>query len=148
MNRLTIIGNLTRDPELRTTSTGVSVCTFTVAVNRRGRRDAQSNQPEADFFRVTAWRELGENCAKYLLKGRKVCVIGPVSVQTYQANDGTTRASLEVMAIDVEFLSSRNDPDAVANFGAPAAPAAAPAPVAETPATAGFTAVESDELPF
>ncbi|HIU18936.1 MAG TPA: single-stranded DNA-binding protein, partial [Candidatus Limiplasma stercoravium] len=63
MNKLTIIGNLTRDPELRTTSTGVNVCSFTVAVNRR--RSAQGgNQPEADFFRVSAWRQLGENCAK------------------------------------------------------------------------------------
>ena len=140
MNKLTIIGNLTRDPELRTTSTGVSVCTFTVAVNRRGRRDAQA-QPEADFFRVTAWRERGETCAKYLAKGRKVAVIGPVSVQTYQASDGTTRASLEVTADDVEFLSSRNDGEA----GGYAAPAAAPAAEPHDP---GFTAVETDELPF
>ena len=60
MNKLTIIGNLTRDPELRTTAAGVNVCDFTVAVNRRQRRDAQNNgQPEADFFRVSAWRERG-----------------------------------------------------------------------------------------
>ena len=110
MNKLTIIGNLTRDPELRTTSTGVNVCSFTVAVNRRMRRDAQGNaQEQTDFFRVTAWRERGELCAKYLSKGRKVCVVGPVTVQTYQGNDGTTRASLEVTADEVEFLSYRND---------------------------------------
>ncbi len=66
MNKLTIIGNLTRDPEMRTTSTGINVTTFTVAVNRRGRRDEQSGQPEADFFRVSAWRALGENCAQFL----------------------------------------------------------------------------------
>lgn len=110
MNKLTIIGNLTRDPELRTLNSGVSVCTFTVAVNRRRKAEGQ---PEADFFRVSAWRQLGESCAKYLSKGRKVAVVGAVSVQTYQANDGTTRASLEVTADDVEFLSSRNDTDAV-----------------------------------
>lgn len=108
MNKLTIIGNLTRDPELRTLNSGVSVCTFTVAVNRRRKAEGQ---PEADFFRVSAWRQLGESCAKYLSKGRKVAVVGAVSVQTYQANDGTTRASLEVMADDVEFLSSRNEAD-------------------------------------
>ena len=141
MNKLTIIGNLTRDPELRTTSAGINVCDFTVAVNRRVRRDAQNAQPEADFFRVSAWRQLGENCAKFLAKGRKVCVVGPVSVRTYQANDGTTRASLEVTAEDVEFLSSRNDGEA----GAYSAPAAAPA---AEPQAAGFTAVETDELPF
>ena len=111
MNKLTIIGNLTRDPELRTTSAGVSVCSFTVAVNRRNRNN-QSGQPEADFFRVSAWRERGETCAKYLTKGKKVCVIGPVSVKTYQANDGTTKASLEVTADDVEFLSARDQENA------------------------------------
>ena len=142
MNKLTIIGNLTRDPELRTTSSGINVCTFTVAVNRR--RSANSNQPEADFFRVSAWRERGELCAKYLAKGRKVCVIGPVSVRTYTGNDGTTRASLEVTADEVEFLSSRNDGDAAGGYAAPAAPEA---PSAD-PQAAGFTAVETDELPF
>ena len=141
MNKLTIIGNLTRDPELRATSAGINVCDFTVAVNRRVRRDAQNAQPEADFFRVSAWRQLGENCAKFLAKGRKVCVVGPVSVRTYQANDGTTRANLEVTAEDVEFLSARNDGEA----GAYSAPAAAPA---AEPQAAGFTAVETDELPF
>ncbi len=140
MNKLTIIGNLTRDPELRTVSSGINVCDFTVAVNRR--RGGQNGQPETDFFRVTAWRQLGEICAKYLAKGRKVCVVGAVSCRTYQANDGTTRASLEVTADDVEFLSSRSDD---ANGGAYAAPAAAPAPTVQNN---GFTAVESDELPF
>ena len=141
MNKLTIIGNLTRDPELRATSAGINVCDFTVAVNRRVRRDAQNAQPEADFFRVSAWRQLGENCAKFLTKGRKVCVVGPVSVRTYQANDGTTRANLEVTAEDVEFLSARNDGEA----GVYSAPDAAPA---AEPQAAGFTAVETDELPF
>ena len=143
MNKLFIVGNLTRDPELRTTSSGISVCSFTVAVNRRRSANsaAGNNQPEADFFRVSAWRQLGENCSKFLTKGRKVCVVGPVSVRTYQANDGTTRASLEVTAEDVEFLSARNDGEA----GAYSAPAAAPA---AEPQAAGFTAVETDELPF
>jgi len=141
MNRLTIIGNLTRDPETRTTPSGSNVCSFTVAVNRRGRRDNQNgSQPEADFFRVSAWNQLGENCQKFLAKGRKVCVVGPVSVHTYQGNDGQTRASLEVMANDVEFLSSRNEMEG----GGYSTPVSAPAP----DAGAGFTAVETDELPF
>ena len=104
MNKLIIIGNVTRDPEHRTTREGVSLCTFTVTVNRRG-KDAEA--PETDFFRVTAWRALGETCAKYLMKGKKVCVTGPVSVSTYQSNDGKTRASMEVTANDVEFLTPR-----------------------------------------
>ena len=85
MNKLTIIGNLTRDPELRTTSTGVNVCSFTVAVNRRQRSQGAEGQPEADFFRVSAWRQLGEICQKYLAKGRKVAVVGPVTVRSYTA---------------------------------------------------------------
>jgi single-strand DNA-binding protein len=105
MNQLTIIGNLTRDPELRTTPNGINVCTFSVAVNRKIRRD---NEPEADYFEVTAWRERGENCAKYLSKGRKVCVVGAVSVSTYTANDGTTRAKMKVTADEIEFLSPKD----------------------------------------
>lgn len=106
MNKLTIIGNLTKAPELRTTQSGLSVCTFTVAVNRRRQ---QEGQPEADFFRVSAWRQLGENCAKYLAKGRKVCVVGPVGINTYTGNDGKTRAQMEVTAEDVEFLSPKEN---------------------------------------
>ena len=131
MNKLTIIGNLTRDPDIRVTSQGISVCEFTVAVNKRKIMD-ESNP--ADFFKVTAWRQLGENCGKFLAKGRKVCVVGPVSVRTYQTNSGETRASLEVVADDVEFLSGRNEnrQDAPAPAGTPE----------------GFTAVDPDGLPF
>ncbi len=107
MNKVFIVGNLTRDPELRTTQSGVSVCSFTVAVNKRLPADAK--HPEADYFRVTAWRGLAENCAKFLAKGRKVCVVGAVSVSTYQAKDGTTKATLEVTADDVEFLTPRSE---------------------------------------
>lgn len=103
MNKLTIIGNLTHDPELRATQNGISVCSFTVAVNRP-RKDANGNSV-ADFFRVSAWRQTGENCGKYLAKGRKVCVIGSVSVRTYQDSKGETRAQMEVTADEVEFLS-------------------------------------------
>lgn len=108
MNKLTIIGNLVRDPELRTTTSGINVCEMTVAVNRR--KTANNQNPEADFFRVSVWRGLGESCAKYLKKGSKVCVVGPVSVRTYQTNAGEFRANLEVTADDVEFLSKASAP--------------------------------------
>ena len=130
MNKLTIIGNLTRDPELRTTSSGANVCDFTVAVNRR-ETDSNGNQL-ADFFRVSAWRQLGENCAKFLAKGRKVCVVGPVSVRTYTTKDGETKASMEITAQDVEFLSPKSEGPSVSTADR----------------DAGFTAVETDELPF
>jgi single-strand DNA-binding protein len=106
MNKITIIGNLTKNPELRSTQDGVSVCGFTVAVNRPKTRNNQD--PGADYFNVNAWRGLGENCSKYLAKGRKVCVIGRISLRTWE-KDGKHGASLEVLAEDVEFLSSRSD---------------------------------------
>ena len=143
MNKLTIIGNLTRDPETRTTSTGFNVCSFTVAVNRR-KASQNSNQPEADFFRVSAWRQLGENCQKYLAKGRKVCVIGPVSVSSYEAKDGGgTRFSLDVTADDVEFLSPRGEDGGYTP--AQSAPAAA---TGNQSNASGFTEVDDDDLPF
>lgn len=101
MNKLTIIGNLTRDVELRTASNGKNVASFTVAVNRR----SKTNET-ADYFRVSAWNGLAETCHKHLAKGRKVCVVGAVSCRTYTGSDGTTHASMEVMADDVEFLSA------------------------------------------
>ena len=140
MNKVFIVGNLTRDPELRTVRDGISVCSFTVAVNRRI-RNAEAGQPEADFFRVTAWRGLGENCSRFLAKGRKVAVTGSVSVSTYTGNDGTTRATLEVTADDVEFLSPRGEGGEV-----PATPRPQAAPVA--PQSNGFVQVDDDELPF
>lgn len=103
MNRLTIIGNLVADPQLRATPSGVSVCTFTVAVNRRAK--GKDGERQTDFFRVAAWRQLGENCARYLTKGKKVAVIGEVSARAFEGKDGTIRASLEVNADEVEFLS-------------------------------------------
>lgn len=127
MNKLTIIGNLTRDPELRTTTAGVNVCSFTVAVNRP-RREGQ--EQAADYFRVTAWRSLADICGKYLAKGRKVAVIGSVSVHTYQANN-ETKASLEVNAEDVEFLTPKTETEPV-----------------KKDQQSGFQQVETDELPF
>ena len=103
MNKLTIIGNLCKDPETRTTQSGKSVCTFNVAVNRRG------NQQEADYFRVSAWNQTGEACSKYLTKGSKVAVVGNVSLNTYTTQNGENRSSMEVYAQDVEFLTRKAD---------------------------------------
>lgn len=106
MNKVFIIGNLTRDPETRQTPSGITICTFTIAVNRRGKDEA------VDYFRVTAWRQLAENCQRFLAKGRKVAVTGAVSLNTYTKKDGTGGASLEVNADEVEFLGgNRSDAD-------------------------------------
>ena len=107
MNRLIITGNATKDPELRTTPQGKNVCTFTVAVNRR--KANPDGTRDAEFFRVTAWEQLGENCAKYIEKGKKVAVVGAVSVHPYLTSKGEAAANLDVLASEVEFLSSRQD---------------------------------------
>lgn len=125
MNRLTIIGNLVKDPTSRTTPSGKDVTNFTVAVNRR-QKDASGNNV-ADFFKIAAWGELGKSCQQYLAKGRKVAVVGPVSVSTYQAQDGSTKANLDVMAQEVEFLSPRENGGE--NAQSAPAPAAQPVPV-------------------
>lgn len=144
MNKLFIVGNLTRDPELRSTPNGIPVCTFTVAVNRRRAAGAEAGQqPEADFFRVTAWRQLGENCNRYLAKGRKVAVVGAVQVSTYTAQDGTTRASLEVTADDVEFLSPRGEGE-----GGASRPADQNMSPSAGGMSGGFVKVDDEELPF
>ena len=106
MQSLTIIGNLTRDPELRTTSAGVNVCDFTVAVNRRQRRDAQNGQPEADFIRCKAFGGAAKFANDYLAKGIKVNVCGQLQTRTYDAEDGHRNFVTEVLVETQEFAES------------------------------------------
>ena len=138
MQKLFIVGNLTGDPQTRTTNSGKEVCSFTVAVNRRQKKT--DGTAEADFFRVSAWEGMAKVCQQYLAKGRKVAVTGTVSVSTYQAQDGTTRASMDVFAQDVEFLTPRGE-------GQSQSAPAAPAPVAGVPAMAAVD-MPDDQLPF
>lgn len=151
MNKVYLIGNLTRDPESRTTTTGIQVCNFSIAVNRR--RRAEGTQ-ETDFFNIVAWRQLAELCSKYLSKGRKVAVSGSIQTRTYEAQDGSKRNAFDIVADEVEFLSSQNASTSSGDYH-PAAPAAAPAapvaqPVSYATQEAEFSpvTVEDDELPF
>ena len=102
MNKIILIGNLTRDPESGTTPSGVSYCRFAIAVNRRFSKDNN----EVDYFNVVTWRGVAESCAKSLSKGRKVGVVGSLQIRNYEGNDGSKRTSVEVTADEVEFLSS------------------------------------------
>jgi len=128
---LTIIGNCVKDPELRSTPSGKNVCSFTVAVNRRKKTEGQ---PDADFFRVSAWDQLGEVCQKYITKGKKVCVIGSVGIHTYTNQKGETVANLEVLAREVEFLSPRQEE--------------APAQPVQRDEQTQMEMVQTDDLPF
>jgi len=107
MNKAILIGNLTRDPEMRTTSSGVSVCTFTLAINRRFVN--QQGVREADFINIVTWRQTAELCGRYLAKGRKCSVIGSIQTRSYDAQDGSKRYVTEVVADEVEFLSGPQD---------------------------------------
>ena len=113
MNKAILVGNLTRDPELRATASGISVCTFTIAVNRRVSRDAQG-QKEADFIPIVTWRGLADNCFRYLHKGSKAAVTGSIQTRSYDAQDGTRRYVTEILADEVEFLSAANNGAAAA----------------------------------
>jgi len=107
MNKVTLIGNLTRDPELSTIPNGTSVCKFGIAVNRRF-ANAEGNR-DVDFFNIVAWRALGENCGKFLKKGSKVGIAGQIQTRTYEAQDGSKRNVFEIIADEVEFLNRIGD---------------------------------------
>ncbi|MGN0807509.1 MAG: single-stranded DNA-binding protein [Candidatus Coproplasma sp.] len=105
MNKVFLIGNLTRDPELTETSGGVSVCRFAIAVNRN--YSGSDGERKTDFFNVTAWRGLGETVSRYAKKGNKVAVIGSIELRNYEDNQGVKRTSVDIIAQDVEFLSPK-----------------------------------------
>lgn len=103
MNSVVLIGNLTQDPELRTTQTGVSVCRFSIAVNRVRRKEGE---PEADFVGIVAWRQQAEACGQYLSRGHKICVQGSLRTSAYTDAHGIRRYGFEIEAQSVEFLGA------------------------------------------
>lgn len=107
MNKVQLIGNLTRDPETKTTPGGVSVCRFSIAVNRR-HKNAQGVQ-ETDFFNIVAWSKLAELCGTYLGKGRKAGISGSLQTRSYVSRDGVKRFVTEIVAEEVEFLTARSE---------------------------------------
>ena len=128
MNKVFLVGRLTKEPELRTTQSGISVATFTVAVTRRMNRD------ESDFINIVTWRGLADNCAKYLVKGQQVSVVGELRTRSYDAKDGSgKRYVTEVQADDVEFLAKPKSSSPEAARGIP---------------DMDGTPIEDDNLPF
>lgn len=105
MNKVILIGNLTRDPELSTTNSGVSVCRFSIAVQRRFASNEGGNQ--ADFFNIVVWRGQAENCHKFLKKGSKCAVVGRLQNSSYEAQDGSKRYTTDIVAEEVEFLGTK-----------------------------------------
>ena len=137
MNQHMIIGNLVRDPETGTTDGGVNWCRFVVAVRKKHQKEGKH---DADFIQVTAWRGLGDTCAKYLAKGRKVCVIGEPKAGAWIGRNGSAKGQIELTADDVEFLSSGG--------GGQSEPTDEDAPPAPRDAETGMEAVDPEEQPF
>ena len=106
MNKVILVGNLTRDPELSETPSGVAVCRFAIAVTR-DYANSDGNR-ETDFFNITVWRGRAENCGKYLKKGNKVAVVGSLQNRSYEDKDGIKRNVTDIVASDVEFLTPKN----------------------------------------
>ena len=104
MNKVILIGNLTKDPELSTTNSGISVCRFTLAVQRRFTN--AEGERETDFLNITVWRGQAENCSKYLRKGSKACVTGSIQTRSYDAQDGTKRYTTDVVVDNFTFIGS------------------------------------------
>lgn len=107
MNKCVLVGNLTRDPEHTTTANGISVCRFSIAVNRS--YSNSNGEREADFINIVTWRGLADNCGKYLTRGNKVAVSGSIQTRNYEDKDGNKRYATEVVADDVEFLTPRGE---------------------------------------
>ena len=109
MNKVLLVGNLTKDPELTTTTNGISVCRFSIAVSRR--YVGASGERETDFINIVVWRGQAENCHKYLKKGSKCGIVGTLQTRSYDAQDGSKRYVTEVVADEVEFISTNRNTD-------------------------------------
>ena len=144
MNKVFLIGNLTRDPELTETAGGVSVCHFAIAVNRS--YASSDGERQTDFFNITAWRSLADKVARYTKKGNKVAVSGSIQIRTYEDNQGNKRTAVDVIAQDIEFLTSKSSSSDDDFYDSPApssAPAAAPK---KKPALQSFD--DDGDIPF
>ena len=146
INRVVLTGNLTRDPELRSLQSGTSVCKLRVAVNSR-RKDAASGEwvDKPNYFDVTVWGAQGENCATYLSKGRPVAVDGRLDWREWEAQDGSKRQSVEIIADSVQFLGSRDDPGAGNGI---AARSDVPADTSDFEQETAGVGAKDDDIPF
>ena len=140
INRVVLVGNLTRDPELRHTPSGTAVCSLRLAVNTRRKDGATGEWTEKpNYFDITVWGNQGENCAQYLAKGRPVGIDGRLEWREWEAQDGTKRQAVEVIADTVQFLGGRDGAVSEANQFVPAGAAGA---------DADFGAAADDDIPF
>lgn len=138
MNKVYLIGNLTRDPEMSETPSGVPFCRLGLAVNRP--YAGSDGERATDFFNITVWRTHAENCGRYLKKGSKVAVVGSLQNRSYEDKDGNKRTVTDIVASEVEFLSVRSQGEGPSDDTSHAAPRAVERPTLQQ--------VDDDELPF
>ncbi len=145
MNKVILVGNLTRDPELVTTNNGISLCRFSLAVQRKF--TSADGEREADFINIVVWRGQADNCYKYLKKGSKAGVVGTLQTRSYDGTDGTKRYATEVVAEEVEFLSSKSSSseDYSANTEVPASGSKSSG---KSDIVNKFEPIDDDNLPF
>ncbi len=153
LNRAMIIGNLTRDPELRTTSGGQTVATFGVATNHSWTDASGQKQEKAEFHNIVAWGKLAEICGQYLTKGRKVYVEGRIQTRDWEGQDGQKRFRTEIVAETMIMLDRGNGQANSGNFVRQAAPAMAARPAANEAAPAAAAAdpneiIRVEDIPF
>ncbi len=147
INRVVLVGNLTRDPELRHTPSGMAVCSLRVAVNTRRKDNATGQWTEKpNYFDVTVWGQQGENCARYLSRGRPVAVDGRLEWREWETQDGQKRQAVDIIADSVQFLGGRDDGGNGNGFSA-----RSDVPVDDRdfqPAPAGPSGGGDDDIPF
>ena len=144
INRVVLVGNLTRDPELRHTPSGTAVCSLRLAVNSR-RKDASTGEwgEKPNYFDITVWGNQGERCAQYLAKGRPVAVDGRLEWREWETPEGNKRQAVDVVADSVQFLGSRGDGEGGGGGGGYIPPAAPATPGNDFP-----TSPTDDDIPF
>lgn len=148
LNHITIMGRLTRDPELRRTGSGIAVASFTLAVDRDF--SSKGNEKETDFIDCVAWRATGEFVSKYFAKGRMAVVSGSLQIRKWKDKDGNERRSAEVIADNVYFADSKNAAENGGSRPTAAAPAGNPAAQVGNPAAGNYAPIYDDDeqLPF
>jgi single-strand DNA-binding protein len=139
INRVVLVGNLTRDPELRHTPSGTPVCNLGIAVNGRRRDESGNWVDKPNFFRISVFGNQAESCAQYLSKGRPVAIDGRLDWRQWDAQDGSKREAVEIVAESVQFLGSRGDGDGGGNQFVPAG---------AQQESADFPAAADDDIPF
>ena len=148
INRVVLVGNLTRDPELRHTPSGMAVCSLRLAVNTR-RKDAATGEwtEKPNYFDITVWGAQGENCAQYLAKGRPVAIDGRLEWREWDAQDGTKRQAVEIIADSTQFMGGREGGSGGGGGGAER-PAGDFAPAGSAPMPTSASIADDDDIPF